>query len=210
MPHKILANFKVEQEFVLNPGDMLYLPPRYAHDGVALGDCMTYSVGFRVPQFAELGRELLLRVSESVDENLPPSLYRDADQTAVQRPSAIPPALQSFAKKAVQRALKDPRALDRALGELMTEPKANVWFESGDAPKKLSKVRLHRRSRMLYDKHHIFLNGESWRASGSDGVLMRQLADKRELSSETIALASSGALELLKDWCKAGWLENTN
>jgi len=51
VPLKILSNFEPEEEHVLNPGDMLYLPPKWAHDGVAVGgDCMTYSVGFRVPQ----------------------------------------------------------------------------------------------------------------------------------------------------------------
>jgi 50S ribosomal protein L16 3-hydroxylase len=55
MPLKILSNFKPEEEFVLEPGDMLYLPPQYAHDGVAIGECMTYSVGFRAPAFQELG-----------------------------------------------------------------------------------------------------------------------------------------------------------
>ena len=210
MPLKVLAHFEYEQEFVLNPGDMLYLPPRYAHDGVAIGDCMTYSVGFRVPQFAELGREILLRMSESASENLPSDFYRDPDQTAVDRPGAIPAAMQSFAKKAVQRALKDSRALDRAFGELMTEPKANVWFETQDVPRKLHTLRLNRRSRMMYDKHHIFLNGESWRASGSDAALMRELADTRELNAESLSLASAEALELLTDWCKDGWLESTN
>ncbi|MBY0573150.1 MAG: cupin domain-containing protein, partial [Undibacterium sp.] len=47
MPLKILRNFKCEEEYVLEAGDMLYLPPHYAHDGVALGDCMTYSIGFK-------------------------------------------------------------------------------------------------------------------------------------------------------------------
>jgi 50S ribosomal protein L16 3-hydroxylase len=49
-PLKILQNFEPEEEFVLEPGDMLYLPPRYAHDGVAEGECMTYSIGFRAPK----------------------------------------------------------------------------------------------------------------------------------------------------------------
>ena len=52
VPLKILKEFKPEAEYVLNPGDMLYLPPGYAHDGVAVGECMTYSVGFKVPRKA--------------------------------------------------------------------------------------------------------------------------------------------------------------
>jgi 50S ribosomal protein L16 3-hydroxylase len=210
MPLKVLADFKPEQEFVLNPGDMLYLPPRYAHDGVALGPCMTYSVGFRAPDFAQLGREILVRMGESLDEHLASHVYRDPDQLAVTRPGAIPQALQGFAQKAVQRALNESLAINRTLGELMTEPKANVWFEPQDVPRKLRKLRLNRRSRMMYDKHHIFLNGESWRATGADGVLMRELADKRQLGAENLALASVEALALLADWCRDGWLEHVN
>ena len=206
LPLKVLAHFKPEQEYVLNPGDMLYLPPRYAHDGVAEGECMTYSIGFRAPQMGELARELLVRGSESVDEFLGHDLYKDADQPAVQRPACIPEGLREFAKTALQRALKDPLSLERALGELLTEPKANVWFDASAVPRKLKRVRLDRRSRMMYDKHHIFLNGESWRASGADAVLMRRLADDRQLVAQDLVGASAVALRLLMDWCDDGWL----
>jgi ribosomal protein L16 Arg81 hydroxylase len=64
VPLKILQNFEAEEEFVLNPGDMLYLPPKYAHDGVAKGECMTWSMGFRAPQEGELARELLLGLAD--------------------------------------------------------------------------------------------------------------------------------------------------
>ena len=59
VPLKLLQNFVPEQEFVLEPGDMLYLPPKWAHDGIAEGECMTWSIGFRSPQAGELARELL-------------------------------------------------------------------------------------------------------------------------------------------------------
>ena len=49
LPLKILSKFKATEEFILEPGDMLYLPPHYAHDGIAIGDCQTYSIGFRSP-----------------------------------------------------------------------------------------------------------------------------------------------------------------
>ena len=206
MPLKILANFKPEHDWVLNPGDMLYLPPRYAHDGIAQGECMTYSVGFRVPQTGDLARELLVRLSESAEDVAGCDLYKDASQPAVSKPAAMPEGLAEFAKLALQKALKDPKALQRALGEYLTEPKANVWFEIGDAPKKLKSVRLDRRSKMMYDAHHIFLNGESWRAAGKDAALMRQLADVRELTSVELAKASTEALALLMEWCDDGWL----
>jgi 50S ribosomal protein L16 3-hydroxylase len=206
VPLKILADFEPTEEYVLDPGDMLYLPPGYAHDGIADGECQTYSIGFRAPARGELARELLQRLAEDGDELAGAGLYRDAGAPAVQSPGAVPQALQSFASDAVQRALKDPLALNRALGEYLTEPKANVWFESGDAPEELGALALDRRSRMMHDAQHVFLNGESWRASGRDAVLMRRLADDRRLASGDVGRASEGALDLLRDWCEAGWL----
>ena len=120
MPLKILANFKPEHDWLLEPGDMLYLPPRYAHDGVAQGECMTYSVGFRAPQTGDLARELLVRLSEGAEEAAGGDLYKDAAQPAVSQPAAIPDGLKEFAKNALQKSLKDPKALQRALGEYLT------------------------------------------------------------------------------------------
>src|SRR6185312_8042105 len=103
----------------------------YAHDGMALGECMTYSIGFRAPDRGELGRELLQRLAEDAAGS---ALYRDAAQQAVDSPGRIPAMLQEFAGRAVQAALKDSRALPRALGEYLTEPKARVWFDAARAP----------------------------------------------------------------------------
>ena len=205
VPLKILANFQPQQEYLLEPGDMLYLPPRYAHDGVAEGECQTYSIGFRAPARGELARELLQRLAEDADAAAGPALYRDAGAAATASPGAIPDELQRCAGDAVRAVLADPLALNRALGEYLTEPKANVWFEAGRPPPVLGALALDRRSRMMHDVQHVFLNGESWRASGRDAVLMRRLADSRALSAADVARASKGALHLLRDWCEAGW-----
>src|SRR6185436_3904772 len=77
VPLKVLANFEPEEEHVLEPGDMLYLPPRWAHDGVAVGECQTYSIGFRAPSQAELAREVLQRLAEDSEEAVGESLYAD-------------------------------------------------------------------------------------------------------------------------------------
>lgn len=205
LPVKILRNFQPEQEWVLEPGDMLYLPPGWAHDGMAEGECQTYSIGFRVPARGELAQELLLRVADGAREELGVALYRDAAQTAVDEPGAIPEALQSFAAQAVDAALKDPDALARALGEYLTEPKSNVWFQPAPAPRRLRAVRLDARTRMMHDRRHIFVNGESWRAAGRDATLMRKLADARQLSARDLAGASEAARGLLRSWCESGW-----
>ncbi|CAN7485288.1 cupin domain-containing protein [Acidovorax sp. LjRoot129] len=206
IPLKVLDQFEPEEEFVLEPGDMLYLPPRYAHDGIAEGECMTYSIGFRAPARAELAQELLARLAEDAgDAEGSPFLYRDAGQEAVAQPAAIPVGLHDFAREALSRALAEPLVLERALGEYLTEPKASVWFEPGDARVMLEGVRLDRKSRMMYDAHHVFINGESYRAAGRDATLMRRLADQRQLTARELARASDDALELLSSWCDAGW-----
>jgi 50S ribosomal protein L16 3-hydroxylase len=213
LPLKILSHFAPEQTFVLEPGDMLYLPPRYAHDGVAVGgDCMTYSIGLRAPAAAPLGADLLARIAEARAERLQDAPagatvhYRDPAQPAVSGPAEMPAALQAFAREAVLAALREPDAIERALGESMTEPKPTVWFEQGEAPAELRGVSLDRRTRMLYDARHLYINGESFRASGRDARLMRRLADQRMLGPRDLAAASADARALLEDWCEAGWL----
>jgi 50S ribosomal protein L16 3-hydroxylase len=215
VPLKILANFVAEDEFMLEPGDMLYLPPGYAHDGIAVGEGMTYSIGFRSPNKAELARELLQRLADGTECQAGLTLYHDPDQPAVDQPAAIPASMLDFAKVALQEALNDPLALARCLGEAMTEPKPTVWFESLEPPDTwLNGLRgqvlcLDRRTRMLFDGQHIFINGESFTTSGTDAVMLRVLANERCLSSEEVAQLSAQALEWLVSWAAAGWLHGT-
>lgn len=209
VPLKILANFEPEEDYLLEPGDMLYLPPRWAHDGVAQGECQTYSIGFRAPAQSDLARQLLERLAEDAPEAVRDGLYRDPRQPATASPGAVPPSLQSFAREAVAAALRDPQALERVLGEVLTEPKADVWFDAARAPRVLRSVVLDRRTRMMHDARHVFVNGESWRAGGRDATLMRRLADHRALGRAELARASDGAKQLLRSWCEAGWLHET-
>jgi 50S ribosomal protein L16 3-hydroxylase len=129
MPLKILADFQPEEEFVLEPGDMLYLPPRYAHDGAAQGECMTYSIGFRAPDQVELAQALLQGMAEQLAESIPSKRYRDPGQSASDCPAQIPLELQAFAQNALSKALRDPDLLARTLGEHLSEPAAAVWFQ---------------------------------------------------------------------------------
>lgn len=208
VPLKILANFVPEEEFILEPGDMLYLPPRYAHDGIAMGECMTYSIGFRQPNKGELARELLQRLAEDAEEAVGVAVYKDPGQEAVTQPGEIPAQMVTFAQEALQGALKNPEVLGRALGEYLTEPKANVWFETAElaGADSTGPVRLDRRTKMMFDARHIFINGESFSASGRDATLMRRLADERGLSRQDVARTSAEAQALMQSWSEAGWL----
>jgi 50S ribosomal protein L16 3-hydroxylase len=212
MPLKILANFEPEEEFVLEPGDMLYLPLLHAHDGIAIGECMTYSIGFRSPSRGELARELLQRLAEDAEDAVGVAVYKDPKQPAVDRPAEMPAQLLEFARNALEDALQDPQALARALGEYMTEPKPNVWFDAqlaedfSGAFADGSAIRLDRRTKMMFDAQHIFINGEGFRAGGRDATLMKRLADERCLSAKDLSLTSAEARGLLVIWFEAGWL----
>ncbi|WP_225784911.1 JmjC domain-containing protein [Xenophilus sp. Marseille-Q4582] len=215
LPLKVLAHFEPEQTWVLEPGDMLYLPPRYAHDGIAVGgDCMTYSIGLRSPAAHELAVDLLTRIAEAGDEEddapqtagMSGRRYGDAGQAPVAAPARIPETLQAFARGAVRAALAQDGTIDCALGESLTEPKVHVWFDDGEAPQPGQGLRLDRRTRMLYDARHVFINGESYRAAGRDATLMRRLADQRALSAAEFARASADARALVAEWCEAGWV----
>ena len=204
VPLKILQHFEPEEEWVLEPGDMLYLPPKWAHDGVAVdGECMTYSVGFRAPQRGGLAAELVQRLA---DEHEDAVLYQDPSQPATVQPAAVPSTLLAFARDGLQRLVKDERALACALGEVLTEPKPTVWFDEPDGAWALTAVRLDRRTRMLYDEQHVFINGEAFRAGGRDARLMQRLADDRRLNAKAVQQASEAAQALLGDWFEAGWL----
>jgi 50S ribosomal protein L16 3-hydroxylase len=206
-PLKLLRHFEPTSNWLLEPGDMLYLPPGWGHDGVAEGgDCMTCSIGFRAPAAGELVRELLMRLADEGDDAGPAmALYRDPQQPATATPGALPDDLLNFARAALQRQLADAEALARVFGELLTEPKPQVWFEAGPA-RTPGAVRLDARSRMLYDTRHVFINGEALRAGGRDARLMRKLADTRSLAAADCARLSAPAAALLDGWVAAGWL----
>lgn len=203
-PLKVLRRFAAEQDYVLETGDMLYLPPNWAHEGVAVGgDCMTCSIGMRTPQRGELAAELVQRLAETVDDA---ALYRDAGQAPVVKPAAIPTGLGKFAEDALRRLAAQPGAIPRALGEVLSEPKAHVWFEKRTTAWRPTAVKLDRRTRMLYDESHVFVNGEAVRVRGRDAALLRKLADERALDAAKVRGASRSVKALLAEWHAAGWL----
>ena len=206
-PLKILQRFEPEEEWVLEPGDMLYLPPQWAHDGVSLDDsCMTYSIGFRAPQRGGLAAELALRMAEEHEDE---TTYRDVGSSACLEPAAMPARLRDFAREGLHRLMDDDEALSLALGEVLTEPKPRIWFPEPENDWRVGPVVLDRRTRMMYDERHVFINGEALRASGRDASTLRQLADHRTLDGRTVASASDGLQSALAEWHASGWLHRT-
>ena len=209
-PLKLLRHFEPTHEWLLAPGDMLYLPPQWGHDGVAEGGaCMTASIGFRSPSADELARVLLHGVADAIEGAADASpRYADPRSGGTSAPGCVPPALQTFAHAAWRRAVRQPRALERALGEWLSEPKAQVWFESGSVPAAWGTraLMLDRRTRMLYDAHHVYINGESFVAGGHDAQWLRRLADTRQLAPADLRRLSRGARGIVQQWLSSGWI----
>ena len=208
VPLKILRDFQPEQECLLEAGDMLYLPPRYAHDGVAQGECMTYSIGFRAPAQGEWAQDLMQRLAD-VAGDATGTRYADRDQAAIALSGAIPAALQEFARRAVEKVFSDPLAFERSVGESLTEPKANVFF-TPNAATLGGGIVVDRSTRLLYDERHVFINGEAYRAGGKDFALLKDLANLRSLSEREVKGLSAQARGLLQEWLEMGWIHATH
>jgi 50S ribosomal protein L16 3-hydroxylase len=207
LPVKIIANFRFEEEWVLEPGDMLYLPPGWAHDGDAVGgECMTCSVGFRSPFRAELARESFLRLADAVEDDDPSDIYRDPGQAATTEPGRLPQGLVDFAEQGLRRLVDEPGAIARALGEYLSEPKAMVHYEFGEPWTPGFGVVLDPGSCMIYDDLYVYLNGESWRVGGEDAVLLRRLADARCLTATELCASGEELQTQLAEWVDDGWL----
>ncbi len=120
---RILKRFRPEAEWVLEPGDMLYVPPGVAHHGVSLEDALTYSVGFRAPGRADVLLRVLERVVNTTDGE---RRYEDPDLRPVARPGEIGPdalrRLRAVVEAETSRVLTGEFA--RLMGELLTEPKS--------------------------------------------------------------------------------------
>jgi len=196
--------WRVENKrFVVEAGDLLYLPPGVRHDGVALERCTTYSIGFRAPRGAELGAAFLDWLHE---RGLPQAEYRDPGLAPATRPGRIPEEILSYGRKALGRIRWSPSDVERFLGEYLSEPKAHVVFEPGTRRRKLTRsiVRLDPRTRLLYRGERFFINGESMTLKGSSLEVLRELADRRVAQGARLAGGRLGGLIL--EWQRLGYL----
>ncbi|HYD79361.1 MAG TPA: cupin domain-containing protein [Paucimonas sp.] len=213
MPLKILRDFRPQQEFVLEPGDMLYLPPHYAHDGIAIGECMTCSIGFRAPSYQELGEAFLQFMADSIDL---PGRYADPDLRPTAHPAEIGGAVIEDIAAELDKVRFTQDDVTIFIGEYLSEPKPNVYFIAPEKPLAFDRflqaarkhgVALSRKTQMLYRGKHVFINGESFAAGRADKAVLALLADQRMLDGATIADASKDIEEALYSWYDEGWLD---
>ena len=171
LPVKILKNFRPEEDWVLEPGDMLYLPPNIAHDGIALdAGCQTWSVGFRVPTYSELINEILWRTQEVLESDPKlKRLYSDPHQVAVEDAGRVPKQLIDELHHKLSKIRWSKSDISCTLAGVMSEPKPQTTFEAPRTPLDLTRFRremttrgiqLSPGSRLLHDGEFAYLNGE--------------------------------------------------
>ncbi len=190
-PLRILKDFKVEQEWVMEAGDLLYLPPQCAHNGIAEDDCMTYSIGFRAPYYQELAEQFLVYLQDRIEID---GMYEDPDLKTQAHPSEISAAMLRQVEQAIKQVRWDREDIANFLGSYLSEPKPHIYFDAPEQPLSLAKFRqaagkrglmLDLKSQMLCHAGWIFMNGDSLRANERDYPVLRSLADRRELSALT-------------------------
>jgi 50S ribosomal protein L16 3-hydroxylase len=210
-PLRILRDFRADAEWVLEPGDMLYLPPGVAHEGTALGPCVTYSIGFRSPAARELGAEFLAFLQDRLD--LGEKRYADAGARPARRPARIGDALVDHCVAVLDGVRWSRRDVAEFLGCQLSEPKPHVRFFRPDRPLGRTAfaravgragVRLAPATRMLFHGGRVYINGEGVAVSGRARALLATLADERRLPARTSF--TQGAAALVYTWYRAGHL----
>lgn len=188
---------------VAAPGDLLYLPPGWKHDGVALEPCFTYSIGFRAPAGAELGAAFLDWLHE---RGLPQARYRDPGLAPAVEPARIPGALVSFAVDSLARIRWSAADVADFLGRHLTQPKPHVVFAPGRAarPLRAAMVLLDPKTQLLYRGRRFFMNGEAFTVPLAAAARLRALANARRAPGAGLARAGIGAL--LGEWRRRGYL----
>ncbi|WP_137681689.1 cupin domain-containing protein [Aurantiacibacter suaedae] len=222
LPHddlRLLASFEATEEWILEPGDILYVPPGIAHNGVALGDdCMTYSVGFRAPSTSELIAHYCDDVLDNLQDD---SRYRDPGLEAQANQGEISGAAMARLNGMIAEKMLDPAAFAKWFGQYNTarkypdidwrpeEPVDIEALQSGIASG--SPLRRNPASRFSFFRQGpelllLFVDGQSFECSG-DVVAFTELVCSNDcFTLDRDVAASPPVLTLLKTFFDQGSL----
>jgi 50S ribosomal protein L16 3-hydroxylase len=210
---RVLKNFAPEDEWLLEPGDMLYLPPQVAHWGIARSACFTYSIGFLAPSNEELIHSFLGYLGEALSID-PRAFYADPDLRPAKRPLEVADAMVAKVAAVLDRIRWDERQIGEFLGRFLTHPKPRAVFtpprrasSQADLARRLrgrGRITLALPSRGLVRKNQLFLNGEAHSVSRATLRIFERLVRERSLALP-LSL-DDRALELICDWYHSGYL----
>jgi 50S ribosomal protein L16 3-hydroxylase len=218
---RILRDFTPDATWVLEPGDILYLPPGVPHWGVAQGPCMTYSVGFRAPSL----REMLSSWFEDALATVPEEHFRDGEMPLQAHSAEITPAAMQRACEAIMRLASRPaEEYQRWFGRFVTETKPNLTVEPRATAVSAAELRqvfeahgvLHRHpfARMAFYPREdgtdwLFVNATDRAIAGGHRSFLNLLCQWRDLHFGYLVewLEEPACLALLTDLYNAGYYE---
>ncbi|AUN95573.1 cupin domain-containing protein [Pseudazoarcus pumilus] len=207
-PLKLIADFQSTDEWVLEPGDMLYLPPRYAHEGTAIGECTTYSIGFRAPSAQELGSEFLVWLAER--QRLE-GMYADPDLVLPENSAEISATMVERVAGMLDAIRWGQDDVADFLGHYLSEPKPSVFFVSPDDPLSPRQFDaavaahgfvLDPATLLLIHDAHFYLNGERIQPAAAAHATLARLAHARRIDAAT---AGADALPSLYEMYLSGF-----
>lgn len=211
-PLKILKKMRAELTHDLQAGDMLYLPPKVAHDGVAIqtsGYCTTYSVGFRAPTKQEIAEAFAHWLVDTTELE---GRLEDPELKATNEPALIPKTYASTIAETILELGINRDTIAQFAGSFATEPKASVGFIAPEPALSRAKfaslakqrgVFLDPRTLCAYDAKHLFVNGEAFTLLG-DMAFWRELANARAI--DVPASLANETFDALYEWYDEGWL----
>jgi 50S ribosomal protein L16 3-hydroxylase len=223
LPHEnlsLLPGFEATDEWILGPGDILYVPPGVAHEGVAVGhDCMTYSIGFRAPSLSELVAGWSEHLIEQLNED---PRYSDPDLQAQDNPGEISPKAIERLYGMVAGKMLDPAAFGRWFGQYNSAPKNSDIDWAPDEPipveetrrlvAEASTLRHNPASRFSFIRGQagsvlLFVDGSSFDCGGQTARLAEDLCahDRLRLDPELAGL--DAAVALLTELANNGSIE---
>ena len=213
-PLKVLRRFTPDREWTLEPGDHLYVPPQWPHEGVALDECITCSVGFRAPGTQELASRFLQFLEDRVATDTP---YADPDLEPTLKPGRIGAGMMRKLGDMLESTVRWSRDdATQFIGSYLSEPKPNTAFAR---PRRaLARIAFERAfarrgvvlapaTRLLYEDRWIFMNGEAHKLERASPTL-HALADERELAPQ--AACDRIAADYLYEWYLAGYIQLRN
>ena len=195
----ILTRFEQEHEWTLQPGDMLYVPPKLAHFGVAENDCITLSVGFRAPKKLELLSSFTDYLCEH-DSAAKNAFFGDKARALAEQPCAIGVQDRHALKQLLLSSLEDNARFDAWLGEYLSEPKNHATIapcdeeiDSDQVPHLLeSTVAIYKNegSRFLYIENtetvKFFADGHSTELNAENFTFVQYLCKEDEYDAQTL------------------------
>lgn len=220
LPHddlRLLADFEPTEEWILEPGDILYVPPRFPHNGIALGDdCMTYSIGFRAPARADLLSAWCDDLLAGMDDD---DRYEDPGLTLQDNPGEISPAAIARLHALVTARLSDQAAFARWFGGYNSTPKYPEMDWQPEVPVRVEDVRAdiaealplirNPASRFSFIRQGanavlLFVDGECFECAGAAAPIAEQLCASDRFVVDRSVIVAEPAAELIATLCNQG------